>query len=136
MLKLYLVQLDSILHNQDYLHALPYATQLQINNYKSEQAKKQKIGSVLLMNYLLNKYRVDVRLLKISEYGKPYVSGNKIHFNISHSGNYLICGVSNYEIGVDIECVNPRLKTIKSMFLSQSEQKTHLHSSDSKLTQI
>ncbi|MFJ7914873.1 MULTISPECIES: 4'-phosphopantetheinyl transferase family protein [unclassified Lysinibacillus] len=37
-------------------------------------------------------------------YGKPYVKNLPYaFFNISHSGNYVLCGISNMEIGVDIE---------------------------------
>ncbi len=37
-------------------------------------------------------------------YGKPIILDNKnIHFNLSHSGQYVICGISDSQIGVDIE---------------------------------
>lgn len=35
--------------------------------------------------------------------GKPYLVNAPLQFNISHSGNYVFCGVSNQEIGVDIQ---------------------------------
>ncbi len=35
--------------------------------------------------------------------GKPYLSGSGIHFNISHSGSWVVCGVDREEIGVDVE---------------------------------
>ena len=36
--------------------------------------------------------------------GKPYVEGlSGVFFNISHSGNYVVCAVADREVGVDIE---------------------------------
>lgn len=39
--------------------------------------------------------------------GKPYLENNKnIHFNLSHTKNYILCGISfNNQIGVDVERV-------------------------------
>ncbi|MCM1064707.1 MAG: 4'-phosphopantetheinyl transferase superfamily protein [Eubacterium sp.] len=35
--------------------------------------------------------------------GKPYLADEPFQFNISHSGDYVFCGVSDREIGVDIQ---------------------------------
>ena len=46
-------------------------------------------------------------------HGKPYIPGfPDVHFNISHSGNYVACGVANNPIGIDIQKIgkyNPYL---------------------------
>ncbi len=47
----------------------------------------------------------------ISKNGKPYAKSLDIHFNISHSGDMVVCAVSDKEIGIDIEKIreiNPR----------------------------
>lgn len=37
-------------------------------------------------------------------YGKPYIGGGlDLFFNVSHSGEYVCCAVSDSEIGIDIE---------------------------------
>lgn len=35
--------------------------------------------------------------------GKPFLKGIPLYFSLSHSGNYVLCGVSEAEIGVDIQ---------------------------------
>lgn len=73
-----------------------------------------------------------------SEHGKPFFRIPKnielpipyknkkletLHFNISHSGDYLYLAVSEYPIGIDIERIKPRkgFEGIKKKVLSQNE---------------
>lgn len=35
--------------------------------------------------------------------GKPYIDNLPVHFNLSHSGRLVACGISDQEIGVDIQ---------------------------------
>ena len=37
------------------------------------------------------------------EMGKPYLAGNPLYFNVSHSGEYLALAVSEKPLGVDIQ---------------------------------
>ena len=43
-----------------------------------------------------------------NQFGKPYVRGNDIFFNISHSGNYAAAAVSDKPVGIDIEVIKGR----------------------------
>lgn len=41
-------------------------------------------------------------------YGKPYTHGQEgVHFNISHSGDWLVCAVDIQPVGIDIEKIYP-----------------------------
>lgn len=37
------------------------------------------------------------------EFGKPYFKGNPIHFNVSHSGEYLAIAISKSPVGIDLQ---------------------------------
>lgn len=46
-------------------------------------------------------------LIKKNEYGKPFlVNCEKFHFNISHSGEWIVCAVDNNVVGIDIEKIS------------------------------
>ena len=58
----------------------------------------------------------------IADTKKPFLENEKYHFSISHCGNFAAAIVSNHErVGVDIELVTPRIKTIGSKFLNTEE---------------
>lgn len=74
---------------------------------KNEQAALQKIAAEILLAYSLKQsLPLEYKLLKN---GKPYIPTLPF-FNISHSDNFVVCAVSNKEVGVDIEKIS-RMKT-------------------------
>lgn len=42
-----------------------------------------------------------------TEFGKPYIKELPIHFNISHSGNWIVVAIDDAPIGIDIEVLRP-----------------------------
>ncbi len=54
-----------------------------------------------ILSALKEKYNYDLNTIYYGKYGKPYM--NNIYFNISHSGKWVIVGISKHEIGVDVE---------------------------------
>ena len=50
---------------------------------------------------------------KENMFGKPYVSGTSIHFNLSHSEELAVLAVSGqFEVGIDIEHLKPEVDTL------------------------
>ena len=64
--------------------------------YKRDIDQARSLASSYLVNQLSNEP------LLFNEMGKPYYE-NGPHFNVSHSGKYIVMVVSNTDIGVDIE---------------------------------
>ena len=49
----------------------------------------------------------DELVFRRTEKGKPYLDGFPLHFNLSHSGDFVACAISEAPIGVDIEALRP-----------------------------
>jgi phosphopantetheinyl transferase len=62
-----------------------------------------------------------VEVLK-DEFGKPYLKNALQHISLSHTVNYAVVILSkNYEVGIDIEAVHPRVERIAHKFLTSDE---------------
>lgn len=56
--------------------------------------------------------------------GKPYLREYPYYFNLSHSGEYVVCAVSDQEIGADIQqCVSVDVVRLAGRFFSPEECK-------------
>jgi len=74
-----------------------------------EDAQLSLLGRVLLKQGMENlNYKFDESKLKYTSFDKPYFEDDHVHFNISHSGHFVVCAITELgEIGIDIEKINP-----------------------------
>jgi len=57
-----------------------------------------------------------------NEYGKPFLKGfPDFHFNLSHSGEWVVCAIDNEQIGIDVEKINSIDLSIADRFFSKQE---------------
>lgn len=93
-----------------YLAQLPATLTAQILRYKRWEDRQASLyGKLLLHNGLLalGYDRQVLTLLQYTAHKRPYLS-KELDFNISHSGEYVVCVISDsHRIGVDIEKVEP-----------------------------
>ena len=94
--------------------------------HKRETDKKQE----LIAGYLLKEYSVynpravvsvenDAQLV-MNKNGKPMLVDARKHFNLSHSGKYVVLAIADQEVGIDIERVRPYHEaTAKKIFSSE-----------------
>ena len=81
-----------------------------ISRFRFEQDRKRTVAGEMLARQMLAAYSgIEEAALTfaIGEHGKPFVKNIQLMFNISHSGNLVLCAVSDRQIGVDIEKIRP-----------------------------
>lgn len=75
-----------------------------------EDASRTLIGEVLARHIISETFHLPNEQIRFTEgrYGKPAAEGlNDFHFNISHSGKWIVCGAGAQPIGVDVEKIKP-----------------------------
>lgn len=110
MIYIYLVKINSSWSEIDnnLISFLSPERKEKIKNYQFERDKKSLLMSGLLVRQKIEELAgIPIRKQKYSYYKnkKPFIfSNNELDFNISHSKNYICCGISfNGSIGVDVE---------------------------------
>lgn len=136
-MKIYAVNIEDI--SEDELDSLikkvPEEKQARINKFMVKKDKIRALISEILLRTVLDKQfginNEDIVILK-NKYGKPYLKGNEdINFNISHSGDFVVCAVDDKPIGIDIEqIIDIDYKSIAESFFSKDEVQFILNASD------
>ena len=101
----------------------------EIAERKNENASCEGLFALTVLQSLIPKLPCppDQKSLRLrrAEGGKPYFADLPLHFNVSHSGGYVACALSDCdEVGVDIETSNPpdeRAKKIAQRFFTKDE---------------
>ena len=127
MLKLYYLKISDF---QDYPDDVFYPcvgedTCVTVQTFGHAAVRRTKLlGETLVRQKIQELWglgKEDYTLLK-GEHGKPYVEGQTcIFFNLSHSGDYLIAGFSDSEIGVDIERIKGERMEVARRFFHPRE---------------
>ncbi|MBO4667461.1 MAG: 4'-phosphopantetheinyl transferase superfamily protein [Bacilli bacterium] len=66
--------------------------------------------------------------LSYNEYGKPFINGSPLYFNVSHSSLLLAIAISTKDVGIDIEKVKERKhidKIVNKAFLEPEKNVYH-----------
>lgn len=109
MIYVYYTQIGSQLTDarfKTFLDQLPRAIQEQVQRYRKWEDRQRGLFGKLLLQRAL--YDLDLQSytlggLKYNSYNRPYFD-HSVDFNISHSGDYVICAISKeFKVGCDIE---------------------------------
>ena len=96
----------NIINNYDkYFKYLDKNELSKINSLKSKYDQVRSLLGLLLIKAFTIKNNGNY-IIKKNDYGKPYLIDNKFYYNISHSNEYVALGISNIDIGIDIEYDN------------------------------
>ena len=90
-----------------------------IRRYMYPKDRKQSLGAGLLLNKVLPSHGVLSNDIEYEENGKPKIQG--IYFNLSHSGEMVICAVSEKPVGCDVEKIKEANLKVADRFFSENE---------------
>lgn len=81
-------------------------------------------GEILLRYAIIENAEISNESISFSHnpFGKPLLENSNLHVNLSHSGDIVICVVSNAEVGIDIEKHTNSFKHIIN-FMHEDERK-------------
>ena len=98
--------------------------QNRVDRFRFQDDKKRTVaGEMIARKAISEKCNVnpDEIVFTTEEHGKPFAESLSIHFNISHSEDFVVCAVSDTPVGIDIEKIRPiNLKTAKK-FCNEDE---------------
>ncbi len=80
--------------------------QERVDRFRFDEDKKRTVaGEMLARKMIAEQCNVLPETISfgVSQSGKPYAEGINIHFNISHSGDLVVCAIADSPVGIDIE---------------------------------
>lgn len=94
-----------------------------IDSYRFDKDKRLSLGAEMLLNYALRDISINPDSVRIvnNPMGKPLIDNSNIHFNISHSGDWVICAISDNDVGCDIEKIDKADLNIAEHFFCKDE---------------
>lgn len=100
--------------------------QNKIKKYKfSSDAYRCLAGALIIRYALCEKLGCRNKDLNFdtTKYGKPFLrvhDNKKVHFNLSHSGEYIVCVIDDTECGIDVEStINYNCEIVENFFHPQ-----------------
>ncbi len=98
--------------------------QERVNAFRFYEDKKRTVaGEMLVRKAVAEKFDTapeDI-IIFTSVNGKPYIKNLPVFFNISHSDDYVVCAVSDEEIGIDIEKIRYINPSVAKKFFNAAE---------------
>lgn len=129
MIKVFVLKLEDAQYSPGFqdslLQFLPEAGRMRVKDRLNNTSKLQTIAGELLARFAVGQFlgnQGQQLNLVFGEKGKPHIGNlTDVHFNISHSGHYVVCAVASKEIGIDVERIRSVNLRIAERFFSPSE---------------
>lgn len=124
MLEIYTMSVNEV-NFSDIRGKLSQKRARKLDKIKSESARRQSIAAELVLNRAVGETFPDIKTPVVwdyDEYGKPYLTEYpEVYINISHSGDYAVCAVSDTPVGVDIQLMRECNLNIAKRYLTAEE---------------
>ncbi len=131
MIYIYIVAMNIIQNRLDeyiscFMNYIPKEKQLKLMRIKRREIILHSVCGQILLDYCLRTYfdkRYEDVEFGYGKWGKPYIKNmNNFFYNISHSGDWVVCAVGHKELGIDIEKIKDVKENISSKYFSEKEE--------------
>ena len=98
--------------------------QVRVDRFRFEDDRKRTVtGEKLARKAIAEWCGISAKsiVFEKTETGKPYAKGLPVEFNISHSGDMVVCAVDDKPVGIDIEKIRPIDLTIAKRICTDDE---------------
>ena len=137
MTEVYAVKLSENVGRETVARLLPFVDREKqdriLRFYRWEDSLRGLYADLLIRHIIINKTNLkneDISFSK-NEYGKPFLNEKSdFHFNLSHSGDWVVCAVDNKPVGIDVEALSPIDLDISEHYFSPDEHKDLLSKDD------
>lgn len=126
-LKIYAVKIEQIQKHifEELLSYISVDEQEKIKRFRRYEDAIRGLTSKMLLRFiivsLLGEQNKNIHFDK-NDYGKPFLVGtNDFHFNLSHSGDWVVCVVDNLPVGIDVEKIHDVDLNLSKRFFSEDE---------------
>ena len=124
MMRVYLCNIQDFLYLKG-LNLVTDSRRKSIHAYLRDGDKARCLVSGLLLRRICG--IIEDSQLIYGGNGKPYLKNSTMHFNISHSDDYVVLATSNREIGVDIEKITSFEDKVAFRCLTKQEREWMVH---------
>lgn len=101
--------------------SLPEYRRKKIESFRNPNGKLESFGAGVLLKKVCSLHGVSDHRIFVGEHGKPQIE--EFYFNLSHSGNMVLCAVSEKPVGCDIEKIEtPTLRIAKRFFTEKENE--------------
>lgn len=101
------------------LHDISSSRRRRVMEYSQEDDRKRCLGAGILLAKILPLYGVSPEKITLGPAGKPETES--MYFNISHSGDMVICALGGEAVGCDIEKTGKEPRGVAKRFFHRNE---------------
>lgn len=98
-----------------------------IERYKNPKDQWRSLFAEIILRYALKQHyelKSDEIVFSYHSFEKPFLKNHPtIHFNLSHAGDWILCGIGDVSLGVDIELITDIDLNIAKRFFNEYEYK-------------
>lgn len=95
-----------------------------VDRFRFVDDKKRTVAGEMLARKAISKWcnvPAESVVFGKNNYGKPFAEGLAVEFNVSHSGDMVVCAVSDRPVGIDVEQIRPMRDSVAKRICSQEE---------------